>query len=397
MTKVQGQGHIPALDGVRGLAFLMVFLLHTVTLPAGRNYSFLANLLGLGRFGVDLFFCLSGFLITGILYSTKTDRHYFKNFYIRRSLRIAPLYYLYLAAFSLLVVHLHLVNLGSYSPRDATQALGWAWFYGLNLLVALRGGWVISSLNHFWSLAVEEHFYLVWPFLVYRANRRNLIKAVGVISVAAFVVRAILAYRGAGFEVIVSFTPGRMDSFAIGGAASLALGSPLWRGRLMRLAPLALAPTLAVFLWTYFISTAMWTTIGLTALSVFFTCLIVCAATYNHSPWLSIFRSSPMRFLGKYSYSLYVFHVPIQTYFSHKLPLDRMVQVFHSLFLALAFRMTIVATVSIVVALLTWNIIEKPMLGLKRYFSSSRDIQRASKIPATQLKPSNWQPGIRTQ
>ncbi len=377
MTKVQGLRHIPALDGVRGVALLMVFVLHTVTLPAGREHSFVASLLGLGRFGVDLFFCLSGFLITGILYSTKTDRAYFRNFYIRRTLRIAPLYYLYLAAFLLLVVHFHLLKLGIYTQRDATQALGWAWFYALNLLVALRGGWVIASLNHFWSLAVEEHFYLVWPFLVYRTNRKNLIKAVGLICVAAFIVRAILAYRGASFEVIISFTPGRMDSFAIGGAASLALGSPRWRRRLMRFAPFALAPTLVIFLWTYSISTAMWTTIGLTALSVFFTCLITCAATYDHSPWLSIFRSRPLRFVGKYSYSLYVFHVPIQTFFSHKFPLDRMVRVFHSLFLALAFRVTVVAAASIAVALLTWNIIEKPMLGLGRYFGSRRDIPRA--------------------
>ena len=376
MTKVQGQAHIPALDGVRGFAFVMVFLLHTVTLPAGREHSFAATLLGLGRFGVDLFFCLSGFLITGILYSTKTDLEYFRNFYIRRSLRIAPLYYLYLTAFSLLVIHSHLVNLGSYSKRDAAQALEWAWFYALNLLVALRGGWVISSLNHFWSLAVEEHFYLVWPVLVYWASRKNLIRVVGVVCVAAFIVRAVLAYRSVPFEVIISFTPGRMDSFAIGGAASLALGSPRWRSPLMRFAPFALAPTLGVFLWTYLISTAMWTTIGLSALSVFFTSVIICAATYDNSPWLSIFRSRPLRFAGKYSYSLYIFHVPVQTYFSHKFPLDRMIHVFHSLFLALAFRMTIVATVSIVIALLTWNIIEKPMLGLKRYFGSSHNIPR---------------------
>jgi peptidoglycan/LPS O-acetylase OafA/YrhL len=389
MTKEQCQGHIPALDGVRGLAFLMVFLVHTVTLPAGREYSFADNLLGLGRFGVDLFFCLSGFLITGILYSTKVDRDYFKNFYIRRCLRIAPLYYLYLTAFSLLVIHFHPVNFGSYSQSDAAQAVKWAWFYALNLLVAFRGGWVISPLNHFWSLAVEEHFYLVWPFLVYWANRRNLVKVVGLICVAALFVRAILAYNAVSFEVIISFTPCRIDSFAIGGAGSLILGSSRWRGHLTRFAPFALGPTLVVFLSTYFISTAMWTTIGLTALSVFFTCLIVCAATYDRSAWLSIFRSRPLRFLGKYSYSLYVFHVPIQLYLSHKFPLDRTVDAFHSLFLAVAFRMTIVAVLSILVALLTWNIIEKPILGLRRYFSSPRDIARGSTIMTTRLEPSN--------
>jgi peptidoglycan/LPS O-acetylase OafA/YrhL len=377
---MQEQKHIQSLDGVRGLAFLMVFFFHTVTLPAGQGHSLVARLLGLGRFGVDLFFCLSGFLITGILYSNKADPHFFRNFYVRRTLRIAPLYYAYLVAFSLLVIHFHVVSLGSYSQRDATQALGWAWFYALNLLVAIRGGWVISSLNHFWSLAVEEHFYLLWPFLVHWANRRNLFKAVGLICLVAFIVRATLAYRASSFEVILSFTPGRMDSFAIGGAASLALGSPRWRNCVMRFAPFALAPTLVVFLWTYSISTTAWTTIGLTTLSLFFTCLIICAAAYDNSPWLSVFRSRPLRFVGKYSYSLYVFHVPVQTYFSHKFPLDRTARLFHSFCLALAFRITIVATVSIIVALFTWNIIENPMLKLRRYFSSSRDVPAAANV-----------------
>ena len=168
-----------------------------------------------------------------------------------------------------------------------------------------------------------------------------------------------------------------MDSFAFGGAASVILDSPIWRRHLTRFAPIALAPALALFLLSYFLSTAMWTTIGLTSLSLFFTCLIVCAVTYQSSPWLWGFRSKPLRILGKYSYSLYIFHVPIQLYFLHKVPLDLTIHYFHSVLLALTFRVLFVGTLSIGVALITWNVIEQPILRLKRHFEPSLDSTRA--------------------
>lgn len=156
-------GHLLPLDGVRGLAILMVVCSHSFE----SNYNsgslpvrVLGHLFYYGSFGVDLFFVLSGFLITGILVDSITDAHYFRNFYARRALRIFPLYYLVLLLCFALTrpLHLHWGSMGWLLP-----------VYLQNLrpqeIVTFSAGSGIA-LFHFWSLAIEEQFYLVWPAIV---------------------------------------------------------------------------------------------------------------------------------------------------------------------------------------------------------------------------------------
>ena len=153
------RGQLPELDGIRGLAILVV-LLHNVGYFDEPADSLALKLLrvafGAGWTGVQLFFVLSGFLITGILLDTKRDAHYFRSFYLRRILRIFTLYYLTLAvAFVLLP---HLVDLDEW-PARARHSQSWYWTYLINWTGPFLGA--VPGFPHFRSLAIDEQFYLV--------------------------------------------------------------------------------------------------------------------------------------------------------------------------------------------------------------------------------------------
>ena len=117
-----------------------------------------------GSYGVDLFFILSGFLITGILFDARNEPNYFRNFYMRRVLRIFPLYYGVLALVFLVAPLIPIFQGKTLDYLLDRQA--WAWLYGVNIYIAIQGDWAFSYLEHLWSLCVEEHFYFVWPLVV---------------------------------------------------------------------------------------------------------------------------------------------------------------------------------------------------------------------------------------
>lgn len=184
--------HIPELDGLRGLAILLVFAGHTAQF--GSQYSETTNPLMsfLGRntgLGVDLFFVLSGFLITGLLYDAKESSGYFRTFYARRTLRIFPLYYATLA----IVAALKFGFPDVFALKTLTSEAQWAnWTYTSNILIALKDwGSEPGYLGHFWSLAVEEQFYVVWPVVVLAIRRERLIQTCWAGILVAFVARII--------------------------------------------------------------------------------------------------------------------------------------------------------------------------------------------------------------
>ena len=146
--------HYPALDGLRGLAILLVVFYH--------NFDFI-NYSVFGWIGVDLFFVLSGYLITTILVSTVNSPNYLRNFFLKRVLRIFPLYYLCLFIF---LIIFPLVGLYQQEMKFYIDHQWWFWFYLQNWLLSFRFPTVGNFLNHFWSLGVEEQFYLVWPFII---------------------------------------------------------------------------------------------------------------------------------------------------------------------------------------------------------------------------------------
>ena len=221
------ESRIDALDGLRGIAILAVVVMHCAMFASVRDdirEHWLTRTLQLGWTGVDLFFVLSGFLITGILLRTKERPHYFRNFYARRALRIFPLYYV--------VITLLLFVL----PRDSATTMAEKVPY---YLYVQNFAWLWPGEAHrdiartiTWSLAVEEQFYLVWPAVVLFTSRERLLRVSAALIGVAIALRFVLLGNGVS---VYFLTPCRFDALAAG--ACLAL---------LPLPPAALARTLVV-------------------------------------------------------------------------------------------------------------------------------------------------------
>ncbi|HMK29165.1 MAG TPA: acyltransferase, partial [Terriglobales bacterium] len=205
---------VPSLDGVRGVAILLVLLLHFSKLV---NWYPQQKAFAVGWVGVNLFFVLSGFLITGILLDAKGGQRYFSNFYARRTLRIFPLYFAFLA----LVLLLAPWFVSSPMLSALYREMPWYLTYLFNWRAASGG----PPLGHLWSLSVEEQFYLAWPLLVYIASRRTLRMICSILIVGSFVFRVVAV--GSGFPRFAYFaTPACMEELAYGALGALLVREP---------------------------------------------------------------------------------------------------------------------------------------------------------------------------
>jgi peptidoglycan/LPS O-acetylase OafA/YrhL len=353
----------------------------------------------LGWTGVDLFFVLSGFLISGILLEAKGSRGYFRNFYLRRALRVFPLYYAYLLAFFVLVVRFQIIGFDARRSAAAAGELPWLWFYGTNILVTIRNSFITASLNHFWTLAIEEHFYFFWPALVFFLDRKKLAIACPVLVLIAIVVRSLFIATTPHSLGVLVFTPCRIDSFAIGGLAAIAVREPAMSSKLVPLARKVLVGSGALILvHLAWISAQPWgdglkNVIGYTVLALFFCSLMLLAVAARPSSVLHlVFQNRALRFLGKYSYALYVFHNPINIAFNRILPPERLSQVCRSGWVAMLVHAASVGATSIAAAWLSWQLFEKRFLSLKRHFEYR--LQASPARPESVLVPAD--PGLQT-
>ena len=184
------------LDGIRAIAALLVMMLHFFgDEPMGGNkiLDVVKVLARFGQTGVTLFFVLSGFLITRILLATKNNNNYFKTFFIRRALRILPLYYLYL----IIVFCIIPLFTNDFIPFKEN------WYYWVYLQnFAITFNWLQNGPTHYWSLAVEEHFYLFWPLLIYYLNVKQIVRVIPVIIGLSLIIRIILLKNN--YEVFFS-------------------------------------------------------------------------------------------------------------------------------------------------------------------------------------------------
>ncbi len=206
--------HVKALDGVRGLAVLMVILYHMEYL-APRSSLWAKALLAplrIGWAGVDLFFVLSGFLITGILLDTRESPNYFRSFYARRALRIFPLYYLVLSG---ILVLAHFTSTLNY-VLPVSHDRFFYFVYLNNWWPFLRDTWHGNILGHFWSLAVEEQFYLLWSLCVFAIARRHIRLAALCGIAGALVIRCALFLHGGTTRDVIENTFSRMDALLVG-------------------------------------------------------------------------------------------------------------------------------------------------------------------------------------
>ncbi len=285
--------YFPELDGVRAIAALMVMVFHF-----GQDW-YSSKLLIFGQTGVDLFFVLSGFLITTILLRSRHgDWHEIRNFYIRRTLRIFPLYYGYLLGVCLL---------------GGTVSV-WYWGYLQNLAAAFQAPLHLAALagpGHFWSLGVEEQFYLVWPFLILFWPRRWLSHVMWGMVLFSLLLRVALLHSSVD---AFQFTLTRLDGLAAGGL----LAYYYFRGALGRFKPLlmALAPLAMLSLVLEKVASdgsgLAWVAVmKYTSATVLYAALIGLLVT-TEDTWLHrILRTRPMRGIGGVSYGMYVYHPAI--------------------------------------------------------------------------------------
>jgi peptidoglycan/LPS O-acetylase OafA/YrhL len=366
--------HHPALDGLRGIAILSVMAFHFVLFsgiqPQGRLERVLFSCGEAGWFGVDLFFVLSGFLITGILFDTRDRPGFGKTFYGRRALRIFPLYYGFLA-----LRFFVLPRLASASPALRMipfESQLWQWGYLSNVQITLRGWEALPyDLQHFWSLAIEEQFYLVWPWLVFSLSRRALLRVCAGMMVGALVLRAVLDGHGLGIPSYV-LTPARMDPLAVGAALALISREPRDRAVAARFSkPVLLVAGLALALMFVLrhglrFQDPVVGTFGFSLLAVFFGALLFVGLTAPPTGRAGrALSAAPFRFFGKYSYALYVFHQPVALRLAAAgLGALLIPKVGGRLPGVVCFAAAALA-VSLVAALLSWNLWEKYFLRLK--------------------------------
>ncbi|HEV8607413.1 MAG TPA: acyltransferase [Tepidisphaeraceae bacterium] len=362
--------HIPALDGLRGLAIILVLLFHFT--PEGGGSTLIGVLTRwvsrLGWCGVDLFFVLSGFLITGILFDAKGSAHYFRNFYMRRVLRIFPLYY---GALLVIFVIIPLWRPMS-GPEDQRlmQNQHWLWVYAANIPQAITGDWPLETswvkLNHFWSLAIEEHFYLVWPTIVFAFGRKTLMRICTGCMVVALVLR-ILAYFLWNDTAAYVLTPCRMDELAMGGLVALAARGPGGIAAMLRPARwvAAILFVLLFGIWLQRMEDLNYT-VALTVLAAFFGALLVVAVAGGTAS--AIFSNPVLRFFGKYSYGIYVFHWILAPLFEKHFSSEKLGTAMGSNFIGVALSMGVAIGISTLVAVLSWHLYEKHFLKLKKFF-----------------------------
>jgi peptidoglycan/LPS O-acetylase OafA/YrhL len=310
--------HFPVLDGLRGLAIIAVLFRHTSDIfqahgPATRWF---LPFMEFGGWGVDLFFVLSGFLITGILLDTRAALNRGSSFYGRRILRIFPVYYLALGLILLLEPHFAWIKAAA-NLQNLTDHLAYLFYFQNWIPLWHHGDYPESFIGHFWSLAVEEQFYMVWPAVVWHLSGRALARLCALALFVIFVVRILLiAHFGAGIWVY-AFTITRADGLFVGSAiaAIYATKGPISNRFLASSAAIG-AAALAVIavvgparqLWLTGTYMAM---IGVPAVALLSGVLLVYSLQFTGSALGRFFQQRWLRAFGKYSYGMYVWHFPI--------------------------------------------------------------------------------------
>lgn len=386
--------HVPALDGVRGIAILLVVTLHFGVAADFPNRSgitatrWLERLFYTGWSGVDLFFVLSGFLITSILVASRSEAHYFRRFYGRRVLRIFPLYYAALVLGLILIPSL----LPQRTPQlleDAVAGQAWLWTYSLNFAMVFGRIGGAGVLGHFWTLAIEEQYYIFWPWIVKTLSNRAMLLTCGVLVIGALLLRIVWMALGLGWEGAYRFTLTRVDAFGTGALIAFLVRTPRWRKRLVAFGPYGLVAGFlvigAIFLAVPHFYPSEWVvvTFGHSVLAAMFGCLVLIGLRDPAPRWLS---GDALSALGRYSYGLYVWHWPLQRMLLAWYA-ARPIQARPSA--GLLDALTFLVTGMVGSALLGWasyQLLEQPFLRLKRYFAygSGREPWKAAeRLPAT--------------
>jgi peptidoglycan/LPS O-acetylase OafA/YrhL len=380
---------LPGLDGMRGLAVCLVVLFHYTAAyrrdlyvdgnPFGQALFLVGNV---GWIGVDLFFTLSGFLITTILMRTVDTENYFSAFYLRRACRILPLYFGALClVFVLLPLCVDLSHHEGYQKLSGNQ--GWLWSFLSNVPISFWDRSAFSagdlSLAHFWSLAVEEQFYLVWPLAIRWTPAGRRLGLCLLLVLVAPALRGALLTLGASDNAVYSLMPCRMDCFAVGALVAVLRAEGL-RGATSRhiarsvLVAGSLSILAMAFLdsgWhkqSFWIQTAGYSLVGVTAGA-----LVFALTDPKPSPLQRVFESRPLPFLGRYSYGIYVWHLLFYGAFAKRLVTTAWLEpIVGGPVLAISVQIVVLSLLALAMAIASHHLLEERFLALKpRYVPGS--------------------------
>jgi peptidoglycan/LPS O-acetylase OafA/YrhL len=376
---------IPELDGLRGLAILLVLIIHCIDEPkflGGYHWlSYLVAADSLSWSGVDLFFVLSGFLIGGILLDARGSRNYFQAFYARRAFRILPLYAVLVGTFYL-----------CFFAEQRAWIPASRWLFGPNipwhayLTFTQNFHWAAGGpdrsnwLTPTWSLAVEEQFYLILPAVIWFFSGRRLLYFLGSVIVAAPFLRLFLDLNfHSGKVASFCLMPCRADALLLGVvAAVLVRHKTAWESlkshrRWLASAWVILLAGLAAFVFfkqTDHVGFFM-TTLGFSWLALFYLGLLLLALIHS-SGWLgAILRNSWLRALGTISYGVYLIHKPVLGlvfgFFGMEQPLVETSADRYLVLFALA--------ITLAVATVSWAVFEKPLLKIGHRIKYSKAVR----------------------
>jgi len=365
---------MPELDGLRGIAIFLVLIWHYVFnllgFGPGSFGAYVLASLRLTWSGVDLFFVLSGFLICGILMDNRSSNNFFKVFYVRRICRIFPLYYFWLFLFCILLWEAHLsflqVNL-AWLVIPPMPLWSYASF-SQNIFMGLRETFGASWMGITWSLAVEEQFYCVLPFIIRYLSPRKLPWFLVGCIVAAPLLRVALAFSfSSGAFAAYVLTPCRADSLLLGALCA-------WMVRQQQIAQFLANHTRTLYaaFTILLLGTAIldhkydplfsygWQNLGYTWLALFYSCVLLIVVTEKNGILKMIATNFLLRRLGIIAYGVYIFHVGVlgltHWLVLHQNPEMQNIQDVAVTVLALITTLTL--------ATLSWKLFEKPIVAM---------------------------------
>ncbi len=371
------KGFIPELDGLRGVAILLV-MVHRFWPRSGVGIT--ADAAGAGWIGVDLFFVISGFLIAGILLDTRGEQGYFRNFYARRVLRIFPLYYLFVGG-------VLLAFWGNPAFRDhAGSPLWYLGFLG-NVPEGLLGHDVPYWLAPVWSLAIEEQFYLTFPLLVYFLDRRRLtIVLIAMFAAAPLIRLATMLAAPEQERVQYLFTLCRIDTLAIGcllAVVARAIDLERHRTRAIQFASGMVLAAAAIGLISGLDRTTPFGRVaGYSVVAVGCAGVIALVMLARGTRATSPLRWEWLRYFGKLCFGLYLLHRPADTLVSAAAA--------HVGFDRALWLLPLKVAVALGLAMASWYAIERPFLRLKDRFASAHHPAAGALTPAPARSPSGF-------
>jgi peptidoglycan/LPS O-acetylase OafA/YrhL len=368
-----GPARFEALDGLRAIAIAWVLLWH---FTPGRDpnqgiSAIVFKLATLGWTGVDLFFVLSGFLITGILLRAKLNNQPFAYFIICRILRIVPLYTLAL----LLLFFIIPIVLAPYPIPGAIEQLRyWLFFanYKFNIAPPLGG---LFRVDHFWSLAIEMQFYLVWPLVIFHATPRTVFKIALVILAGAFMARAAAVYMGSNSDLTFAFTPFRIDGLIVGSLLAVARATGVKFGIRCLYAILIAGFAFALLVIWFDHATAVLKRPDAGVLNAWLRVLLpgVMSITFGALMWLALQKNRLSLFLShaafkplaRYSYGIYVIHFIMSPLFERAFGPEVLRQWTGGRDLPIYIYFVLASACSVIAAMLSYHLFELHFLQLK--------------------------------